>query len=86
MQSSNQTTLLFDENQSTNEADLLARDRQLTDLASSIATLADLFRDLSTLVIDQGSLLDSIEYNIQSTEEHLTKADEELKEAELPNA
>jgi syntaxin 16 len=62
---SNQTTHLFDQDiQDDNERDLLARDHQLTEIVRPISTLAELFRDLGALVIDQGSLLDSIEYNI----------------------
>ncbi|KAG6866351.1 hypothetical protein C0991_005272 [Blastosporella zonata] len=44
-----------------------ARTHSLNELANSIASLAELFKDLSTLIIDQGTLLDSIEYNIEQT-------------------
>ena len=37
---------------------------------------------MGNLVIDQGSLLDSIEYNIQSVERDATEAGKELKAAE----
>lgn len=40
--------------------------------------LADLFKDLSVLVIDQGSLLDSIEYNIEQTAVQMHDAVKEL--------
>ncbi|KAF8161099.1 syntaxin-like t-SNARE protein TLG2 [Crassisporium funariophilum] len=46
---------------------LQARDRELTEIAKSIASLAELFKDLSVLVIDQGTLLDSVEFNIEQT-------------------
>ena len=51
--------------------DLRARDRELTEIARSIAQLAELFKDLSVLVIDQGTLLDSVEYNIEQTAVHM---------------
>ncbi|TFK54221.1 t-SNARE [Heliocybe sulcata] len=44
---------------------LATRTRELHQLADSISELADLFKDLSALVIDQGTLLDSVEYNIE---------------------
>ena len=45
------------------DSSLQTRDRELTEIAKSIAQLAELFKDLSALVIDQGTLLDSVEYN-----------------------
>ncbi|EAU91404.2 t-SNARE [Coprinopsis cinerea okayama7 len=62
-------------------AELRARDRELTEIAKSIATLAELFKDLSVLVIDQGTLLDSVEYNIEQTAVQLERAGEDLKVA-----
>lgn len=61
------------------EPDLRARDRELTEIAKSIATLAELFKDLSSLVIDQGTLLDSVEYNIEQTAVHMNDAVRELE-------
>jgi hypothetical protein len=61
------------------EPDLRARDRELTEIAKSIATLAELFKDLSSLVIDQGTLLDSVEYNIEQTAVHMNEAVKELE-------
>jgi syntaxin 16 len=62
-------------------AELRARDRELTEIAKSIATLAELFKDLSVLVIDQGTLLDSVEYNIERTAVDLEESVKELKVA-----
>jgi syntaxin 16 len=62
------------------QPDLAARDRELTEIAKSIATLAELFKDLSALVIDQGTLLDSVEYNIEQTAVHM---DESVKELDM---
>jgi syntaxin 16 len=62
------------------EPNLRARDRELTEIAKSIATLAELFKDLSSLVIDQGTLLDSVEYNIEQTAVHM---DDSVKELEI---
>ncbi|KAI9459083.1 t-SNARE [Russula earlei] len=61
------------------EPDLRARDGELTEIAKSIATLAELFKDLSSLVIDQGTLLDSVEYNIEQTAAHTNEAVKELE-------
>lgn len=62
----------------TNDLDLRRRDRELTEIAKSIASLAELFKDLSALVIDQGTLLDSVEYNIEQTAVQMEEAVKEL--------
>ncbi|KAF8135718.1 t-SNARE [Boletus edulis] len=64
--------------QETDMHDIRLRDHELTDIANSIASLAELFKDLSILVIDQGTLLDSIEYNIEQTSVHVAEAVKEL--------
>jgi syntaxin 16 len=63
------------------DPNLRTRDRELTDIAKSISSLAELFKDLSVLVIDQGTLLDSVEYNIEQTAAHVQEAVRELKVA-----
>ena len=61
--------------------DLWTRNHELTEIANNIASLAELFKDLSVLVIDQGTLLDSIEYKIEQTTVHLQEAVKELEVA-----
>ena len=58
--------------------ELQARTRELTEIAKSIASLAELFKDLSVLVIDQGTLLDSVEFNIEQTAVHMEDSVKEL--------
>ncbi|KAJ8696873.1 t-SNARE affecting a late Golgi compartment protein 2, variant 2 [Pleurotus ostreatus] len=67
--------------QFTGNTDLQARDRELQEIAKSISSLAELFRDLSALVIDQGTLLDSVEYNIEQTAVNMQDAVRELNVA-----
>ena len=57
------------------------RTRELSDIADSITQLADLFRELEGLVIDQGTLLDSVEYNIEQTAVQMEDAVKELNTA-----
>ena len=58
------------------------RTKEITQIASSISELADLFRDLGNLVVEQGTVLDSVEYNVQTTARELKGAVEELKIAQ----
>ncbi|KAI5123921.1 hypothetical protein M0805_006339 [Coniferiporia weirii] len=77
-----QQATMFDDQQLDVGPDLHTRDHEITEIARSIAALAELFKDLSTLVIDQGTLLDSIEYNIEQTSVHMAEAVTELNIAE----
>ncbi|KAH8550249.1 t-SNARE [Umbelopsis sp. PMI_123] len=54
------------------------REREINQIAKSIYQLADIFRDLQTLVIDQGTMLDRIDYNIEQTNVQVKHAVVEL--------
>ncbi|RDB16784.1 t-SNARE affecting a late Golgi compartment protein 2 [Hypsizygus marmoreus] len=60
---------------------ITSRTHSLNELAKSISGLAELFKDLSTLIIDQGTLLDSVEYNIEQTAVSVGEAVVVLREA-----
>ena len=57
------------------------RTNEISAIAQSITDLAELFKDLSSLVIDQGTLLDRIDYNVEQLGVDIKGAVEELKEA-----
>lgn len=57
------------------------RDRDITQIARSIAELAQLFQDLSALVIEQGTVLDRIDYNIDNMAHDIQRSGEELTRA-----
>lgn len=61
-----QTSLLLDTQDTDNLAAIQERDREITRIAQSISELAQLFQDLSAMVIEQGSMLDRIDYNIDT--------------------
>lgn len=65
--------------QSDNELD--QRDLEINNIAQSISDLAELFRDLNTLVIDQGTMLDRIDYNAQGTKTQVDDANIQLNQA-----
>ncbi|KAN0062342.1 t-SNARE affecting a late Golgi compartment protein 2 [Thecaphora frezii] len=63
------------------EAEIAQRDREITEIAKSIQELAHLFGDLQTLVIDQGTMLDRIDYNVELMSREMEGAVKELEVA-----
>ncbi|OAA64592.1 snare complex subunit [Niveomyces insectorum RCEF 264] len=61
-----------------NDALIVRREREIEDIAQGIIDLADLFRDLQTMVIDQGTMLDRIDYNVERMATDVKAADREL--------
>ena len=58
------------------------RDEEITRIAKSIEELAQIFKELAVLVIDQGTILDRIDFNMESAVEHATVGISELTKAE----
>ncbi len=54
------------------------RDEEINNLVRSMNELALLFKDLSVLVIDQGNILDRIDYNLEQAVHHTKKANVQL--------
>ena len=65
-----------------NDAVISQREKEIEEIAQGIIELADLFRDMQTMVIDQGTMLDRIDYNVESMASHVKDAAQELKTAE----
>jgi syntaxin 16 len=64
-----------------NEALIAQREREIEDIAQGIIELANIFQELQTMVIDQGSMLDRIDYNVERMAVDVKEADKELKVA-----
>lgn len=64
-----------------NEALIAQREREIEDIAQGIIELANIFQELQTMVIDQGSMLDRIDYNVEQVSRDVKEADKELKVA-----
>lgn len=65
-----------------------SRDKEIAQIASSIQELGTIFKELAVLVIDQGTILDRIDYNMETVVEqtkegisHLQKAEKSQKNA-----
>lgn len=64
-----------------NDAMITQREREVNDIAKSISELAQIFNDLQTMVIDQGTLLDRIDYNVEQTVVHVKEGIVQLDQA-----
>eukprot|EP00500_Bicosoecida_sp_ms1_P003009 CAMPEP_0203815044 /NCGR_PEP_ID=MMETSP0115-20131106/7454_1 /ASSEMBLY_ACC=CAM_ASM_000227 /TAXON_ID=33651 /ORGANISM="Bicosoecid sp, Strain ms1" /LENGTH=307 /DNA_ID=CAMNT_0050723933 /DNA_START=40 /DNA_END=963 /DNA_ORIENTATION=- len=58
------------------------RDQEIINIAKSIEELASIFKELATLVIDQGTVLDRIDYNMELVVERTRAGVKELEKAE----
>jgi len=64
------------------EQDVAAREKEIVKVADSIKDLQSIFKELAVLVIDQGSIIDRIDYNMEKAAEHTAKGAAELVRAE----
>lgn len=60
------------------DAAIEQREREIEKIAQGVIDLSNMFQELNSMVIDQGSLLDRIDYNVERTAEHVKEADKEL--------
>lgn len=66
-----------------NDASIIQREKEIAELAKGIIELADIFKELQTMVIDQGTMLDRIDYNIENMVSHVKGAEKELVQVGL---
>jgi syntaxin 16 len=64
-----------------NEALIAQRENEIEQIAKGIIDLANIFQELQTMVIDQGTMLDRIDYNVERMSRDVKEADKELKVA-----
>lgn len=59
-----------------------SRDNEIAKIAQSIEELGTIFKELAVLVIDQGTILDRIDYNMEAVVEHTKTGIKQLEKAE----
>ena len=59
-----------------------SRDKEIQKIAQSIEELGQIFKELAVLVIDQGTILDRIDYNMEAVVEHTKTGIQQLEKAE----
>lgn len=61
-----------------NDHAIMQREREISEIAKGIIELADIFKELQTMVIDQGTMLDRVDYNVERMATDVRAADKEL--------
>jgi syntaxin 16 len=64
----------------TNDVAIAQREREIEDIARGILELSEIFKELQTMVIDQGTMLDRIDYNVELTRDRVKGAQVDLGE------
>jgi syntaxin 16 len=59
------------------------RDEEITRIARSIEELAQIFKELAVLVIDQGTILDRIDFNMEQVLAHTTEGIQQLQKVSM---
>jgi len=59
-----------------------ARGRAIAQVAESVAELAEIFREIHVLVIEQGTVIDRIDYNIEQAAHNVVRARKEVERAD----
>ena len=65
-----------------NNSQLRRRDQDLTNLLNSVNELAQIFKDMQTLVMEQGTILDRIDYNIDIASTNISKGKKNITKAD----
>mmetsp|Transcript_26408 Transcript_26408/g.48552 ORF Transcript_26408/g.48552 Transcript_26408/m.48552 type:complete len:323 (+) Transcript_26408:78-1046(+) len=64
------------------QSEIQSRDKEISQIAKSIEELGSIFKELAVLVIDQGTILDRIDYNMEAVVEHTRTGIKQLEKAE----
>ena len=65
-----------------NNLNLIKRNNDLDNLLNSVNDLADIFKDMQTLVMEQGSILDRIDYNIDVACSNVSEGKKNIEKAD----
>ena len=63
------------------DSTIAQREREIEQIAQGIIDLSNIFQELQTMVIDQGTMLDRVDYNVERMASDVKEADKELKVA-----
>jgi len=64
------------------ESQVETRSQEITKIAKSINDLNSVFKELANLVVEQGTILDRIDYNMENVARDTAQANQELVKAD----
>lgn len=80
---SKQTQLQLNKNELVDDQQyLLEREREIYKISQNVVEISIIFKELENIVIDQGTILDNIAYNLDRTAENVKSAHKQLNKAE----
>ena len=56
---------------------------EVQDIVQSIQELHEMFEDMRTLIVEQGTMLDRIDYNVEQARNFTAKGTQKLREARV---
>lgn len=59
-------------------ADFTQREQEILAIAQSVSELSVMFKQLNSLIVEQGTILDRIDYNLEQTTVHVSKGKTQL--------
>ena len=65
-----------------NNLKLVKRDNEIDNLLNSVNDLAEIFKDMQNLVMEQGSILDRIDYNIDIASTNISSGKKSIQKAD----
>lgn len=68
----------------TNDVAIAQREREIEDIAKGIIELSEIFKELQSMVIDQGTMLDRIDYNVEMARDRVKDAHVDLGQVPTP--
>lgn len=77
-----QSSSILQQQSSINDSLIRQREQEITKLAQGVLEVSSIFKEMQNMVIDQGTILDRIDYNLENTKVELKEATSQLNRAQ----
>jgi syntaxin 16 len=76
-----ESSTILQQSSNINDSMIRQREQEITKLAQGVLEVSSIFKEMQNMVIEQGTVLDRIDYNIENTKVDLKQANQELNRA-----